>query len=65
MGPETFLGFVPLNLEAEDLSEVNVWIFPILKQYTIGARLSFFMESILGTVEQMKHKSKKVFKFSC
>ena len=65
MGPETFLGFLPLNLEAEDLSEVNVWVFPILMQYTVGARLSFFMESILGTVGQMKQKSQKVLKFSC
>ena len=61
MGPETFLGFLPLNLEAEDLSEVNVWLFPILKQYTIGARLSFFTESILGMVEEMSNKSEQVF----
>ncbi|XWS72308.1 hypothetical protein CRYUN_Cryun02cG0028800 [Craigia yunnanensis] len=32
MGPETFLGILPLNLEANDLSDVNVWHFPILKQ---------------------------------
>lgn len=61
MGPETFLGFLPLNLEAEDLSEVNVWLFPILKQYTIGARLSFFTESILGMVEVMSNKPQQVF----
>lgn len=60
MGPETFLGFLPLNLEAEDLSEVNVWVFPILKQYIIGARLSFFVEAILGSVGQMKQKSQQV-----
>nr|XP_048334915.1 RRP12-like protein isoform X2 [Ziziphus jujuba var. spinosa] len=60
MGPETFLGFLPLNLEAEDLSEVNVWVFPILKQYIIGARLSFFVEAILGSVGQMKQKSQQL-----
>ncbi|KAM0969999.1 hypothetical protein EV1_017912 [Malus domestica] len=60
MGPETFLGLLPLNLEAEDLSQVNVWLFPILKQYTIGARLSFFTESILGMVGMIKEKSKKL-----
>ncbi|PRQ47070.1 hypothetical protein RchiOBHm_Chr2g0095731 [Rosa chinensis] len=60
MGPETFIGFLPLNLEAEDLSEVNVWLFPILKQYTIGARLSFFMESILGMVEVIRNKSRQL-----
>ncbi|KAM1479369.1 hypothetical protein ACFX2I_026661 [Malus domestica] len=60
MGPETFLGLLPLILEAEDLSQVNVWLFPILKQYTIGARLSFFMESILGMVGIIKEKSRKL-----
>ncbi|KAM2313831.1 hypothetical protein ACFX1S_026933 [Malus domestica] len=60
MGPETFLGLLPLNLEAEDLSQVNVWLFPILKQYTIGAHLSFFTESILGMVGIIKEKSRKL-----
>lgn len=56
MGPQTFLGLLPFNLEADDLTEVNVWLFPILKQYTNGAHLSFFME-ILDMVRQMKRKS--------
>ncbi|KAL6277373.1 hypothetical protein ACE6H2_020974 [Prunus campanulata] len=60
MGPETFLGLLPLNLEAEDPGQVNVWLFPILKQYTIGARLSFFTESILGMVQTTKDKSRKL-----
>lgn len=60
LGPETFLGFIPLNLEADELSEANVWLFPILKQYIVGARLSFFTESILGMIELMKEKSRKV-----
>lgn len=60
LGPETFLGLVPLNLEAKKLSEANDWLFPILKQYIVGARLSFFTESILGMVRMMKQKSQKV-----
>lgn len=60
MGPETFLGLLPLNLEAEDSTQVNVWLFPILKQHTIGARLSFFRESILGMVRTIKEKSRKL-----
>ncbi|XP_041004716.1 RRP12-like protein [Juglans microcarpa x Juglans regia] len=60
LGPEMFLGLVPLNLEAEDLSEANVWLFPILKQYTVGARLSFFTESVLGMIGLMKQKSQKL-----
>uniref|UniRef100_A0A2N9GW92 Uncharacterized protein n=1 Tax=Fagus sylvatica TaxID=28930 RepID=A0A2N9GW92_FAGSY len=59
LGPETFLGLVPLNLEAESLSEASDWLFPILKQYIVGARLSFFTESILGMVGLMKQKSRK------
>ncbi|CAL5397016.1 unnamed protein product [Camellia sinensis] len=57
MGPETFLSILPLKLEAEDLSEANVWLFPILKQYTIGARLGFFTKSILAMVGIVKKKS--------
>lgn len=60
MGPETFLGFLPLNLEAKDLSEVNVWLFPILKQYVVGARLSFFVDTILGIVEKMRQQSQQL-----
>jgi len=60
MGPETFLSIVRLNLEANDLSEVKVWLFPILKQYTVGGRLSFFTEAIFSMVETMSHKAQKV-----
>ena len=60
MGPETFLSFLPLKLEANDLSEVNVWLFPILKQYTVGARLDFFTETILSMAKLLKQKSQKV-----
>ncbi|XP_054814971.1 uncharacterized protein LOC129315359 isoform X2 [Prosopis cineraria] len=34
MGLETFLSLLPLNLEADDLSNANIWLFPILKHYT-------------------------------
>lgn len=60
MGPETFLSLLPLKLEANDLSEVNVWLFPILKQYMIGARLKYFKENMLGMAGLMRQKSKKV-----
>lgn len=62
MGPETFLSLLPLKLESDDLSEVNVWLFPILKQYTVGAQLSFFTESVLNMVGLIKQKSRKVQK---
>lgn len=60
LGPETFLGLLPLNLEADDLSEANVWLFPILKHYTVGAHLSFFTDSILGIMRQLNQKSQKL-----
>lgn len=63
MGPETFLSIVPLKLEDEDLSEANVWLFPILKQYTVGARLDFFTESILAMVDILRKKSQVVWVF--
>lgn len=60
MGPETFLSLLPLKLEANDLSEANVWLFPILKQYTVGARLNFFTEVILGMVGIIRQKARKL-----
>ncbi|CAI0387632.1 unnamed protein product [Linum tenue] len=57
MGPESFLSVLPLRLEAHDLSEVNVWLFPIVKQYTVGAQLSFFTETILGRISAMRQRS--------
>ncbi|OMP11677.1 Armadillo-like helical [Corchorus capsularis] len=59
LGPETFLGILPLNLEANDLSDVNVWLFPILKQHIVGAHLSFFTETVLGLVGEMRQRSRK------
>ncbi|PWA93129.1 Armadillo-like helical [Artemisia annua] len=59
LGPETFLKFLPLNVEAQDLSDANVWLFPILKQNIVGASLSFFNESLLDTVRVLKLKSAK------
>ena len=56
MGPETFLNIIPLKLDAKDLSEANVWLFPILKQYIIGARLDYFTESILAMVRLVRKK---------
>ncbi|XP_071737282.1 uncharacterized protein [Rutidosis leptorrhynchoides] len=57
--PETFLKFLPLNVEAQDLSDVNEWLFPILKQNIVGARLSFFNEYVLDTIRVLKLKSAK------
>ncbi|KAK9073659.1 hypothetical protein SSX86_006253 [Deinandra increscens subsp. villosa] len=60
LGPETFLKFLPLNVEAQDPSDVNVWLIPILKQNIVGARLSFFIESLLDNIRVLKLKSAKL-----
>ncbi|KAL2459848.1 ARM repeat superfamily protein [Forsythia ovata] len=56
-GSETFLNLLPLKLEAQNLSEANLWLFPILKRYVVDANLSFFTKSILPMVSVMKRKS--------
>ncbi|KAL5708035.1 hypothetical protein ACHQM5_018873 [Ranunculus cassubicifolius] len=60
IGPEFFLSLIPLNLEAQDPSEVNCWLFPILKEYTVGASLSFFRKSILSKLGAIRQKSQKL-----
>jgi len=60
MGPETFLSLIPLNLEAEDLSVSNKWLFPILKQYIVGVRLKYFTEEILPMIECARENAQKV-----
>ncbi|RYR77294.1 hypothetical protein Ahy_A01g001738 isoform A [Arachis hypogaea] len=62
MGPERLLSFIPLNLEAEDLSDANIWLFPILKQYIIGARLNYFKDEILPMIERIREKARKLEK---
>ncbi|XP_054821263.1 uncharacterized protein LOC129320102 isoform X2 [Prosopis cineraria] len=59
MGPETFLSLLPLNLEADDLSNANIWLFPILKHYTVGARLSFFTKEILSVIGHLRQRSQQ------
>ncbi|KAF5185392.1 Rrp12-like protein [Thalictrum thalictroides] len=60
MGPKFFLVLLPLNLEAPDPSEVSCWLFPILKQYTVGGSLSYFRKSILGKAKAIRQKSRKL-----
>lgn len=59
MGPEAFLSLQPLNVDAEYASDANVWLLPILKQYIVGARLSFFLQYILGKVKVIQQRSLK------
>ncbi|KAG9443732.1 hypothetical protein H6P81_015072 [Aristolochia fimbriata] len=60
MGPKNFLSLLPLNLDVDDLSDANVWLLPVLKQYIVGAHLSFFTHDILGLVGTLQQKSEKL-----
>ncbi|MED6156088.1 hypothetical protein PIB30_011550 [Stylosanthes scabra] len=58
MGPERLLSLIPLNLEVEDLSKANIWLFPILKQYIMGARLNYFKDEILPMIERIRENAR-------
>ncbi|MED6200947.1 hypothetical protein PIB30_090241 [Stylosanthes scabra] len=58
MGPELLLSLIPLNLEVEDLSKANIWLFPILKQYIMGARLNYFKDEILPMIERIRENAR-------
>ncbi|KAL9681670.1 hypothetical protein QQ045_013457 [Rhodiola kirilowii] len=60
MGPEMFLSLIPLNLDSENQSESNIWLFPILKNHTVGAKLSFYCHTILPMIGSLKWKAQKL-----
>ncbi|XP_031500044.1 uncharacterized protein LOC116264144 isoform X2 [Nymphaea colorata] len=62
MGPENFLSILPLKFNAEDPSQVDVWLLPILKQHTVGGRLSFYIHTILNSALTLKQKSEMLEK---
>lgn len=62
MGPEIFLSLLPLNLDAEDNTDSNVWLLPILKQHIVGANLSFFLQNIVGMARLLQRKSHELEK---
>ncbi|XP_010917404.1 uncharacterized protein [Elaeis guineensis] len=62
LGPHAFLCLLPLNLDAEDISDANVWLLPLLKHYIVGAHLRYFTEKILETVRRLQQKSLKLEK---
>ncbi|XP_020270530.1 RRP12-like protein [Asparagus officinalis] len=57
---EIFLSILPLNVDAENISDANVWLLPILKQYTVGAHLKFFSHNILDMIKVLQQKSHKL-----
>ncbi|KAG1334382.1 RRP12-like protein [Cocos nucifera] len=62
LGPHVFLRLLPLNLDADDISDANVWLLPLLKHYIVGAHLRYFTEKILEIVRRLQQKSLKLEK---
>ncbi|KAL9659403.1 hypothetical protein QQ045_024209 [Rhodiola kirilowii] len=60
MGPEMFLSLIPLNVDSEKQSESNIWLFPILKNHTVGGKLSFYRDTILTMIGPLKMKAQEL-----
>ncbi|OAY67734.1 RRP12-like protein isoform X1 [Ananas comosus] len=56
MGPKEFLNV----LHVQNISDANVWILPLLKQYTVGASLSFFVKEILKMISCIQENIPKL-----
>lgn len=62
IGPERMLTLLPITLHADDLIYSNVWLVPILKDYVVGASLSYYMEHIVPLAKSFEQASYKVKK---
>ncbi|KAL3700630.1 hypothetical protein R1sor_018652 [Riccia sorocarpa] len=60
MGPEQFLNILPLDMDNADLASSRIWLLPILKQYTIGARLGFFADHLLPLASRLRAREQKL-----
>jgi ribosomal RNA-processing protein 12 len=59
MGPEKILAILPLEMDGEKLSESRVWLLPILKQHTVGARLQFYQETLVPVADRLRERARK------
>lgn len=60
MGTENVLDLVPISFDMEKMTCSNIWLLPILKKYTFGASLAYFMEHIVPIAESLERASHKV-----
>ncbi|BFI25857.1 ribosomal RNA-processing protein 12 [Marchantia polymorpha subsp. ruderalis] len=60
MGPEQFLTLLPLDMDNADLATSRIWLLPILKQYTVGARLGFFADNLLPLASRLRVREQKL-----
>lgn len=59
MGAENILRLVPVSFNVENLTYANMWMLPILKKYTCGASLGYFMEQIVPIAQSLQKASHK------
>ncbi|XP_072961421.1 uncharacterized protein [Typha angustifolia] len=64
MGPAKVLSLLPITLHQDQLTCSNTWLIPILKKYTIGASLQFFMEHIVPLANSLRNACNKVMNVS-
>ncbi|KAL1075665.1 hypothetical protein V6Z11_D11G380100, partial [Gossypium hirsutum] len=58
-GPERMLTLLPITLAVDNLMHSNMWLVPILKDYVVGASLSYYMEHIVPLAKSFQQASCK------
>ncbi|PPS01032.1 hypothetical protein GOBAR_AA19619 [Gossypium barbadense] len=64
IGPERMLTLLPITLSVDNLMHSNMWLVPILKDYVVGASLSYYMEHIVPLAKSFQEASCKGQGFS-
>lgn len=59
IGPERILTLLPITLAVDNLIYSNMWLVPILKDYVVGASLSYYMEHIVPLAKSFQQASCK------
>ncbi|KAK4580618.1 hypothetical protein RGQ29_024312 [Quercus rubra] len=63
MGPERILALLPISLRA-DLTCLNIWLIPILKDYVVEASLGYYIENVVPLAKSFEQASRKVKKLA-
>ncbi|KHG08770.1 RRP12-like protein [Gossypium arboreum] len=62
IGPERILTLLPITLSVDNFMHSNMWLVSILKDYVVGASLSYYMEHIVPLAKSFQEASCKVKK---
>ncbi|KAM3691175.1 hypothetical protein ACJW31_09G175400 [Castanea mollissima] len=63
MGPERMLTLLPISLHV-DLTCLNIWLIPILKDYVVEASLGYYIENVVPLAKSFEQASRKVKKLA-